>query len=115
MKVGFIVEGFHDEDKMKEVLPDCLCVTMKRTCSYRRIKMDLLVLMEQCEQVFVLTDPDGEGDRLAQMVLNDFPDLVRIHIDPEEAKCIRHHKLKIGVEHCTNEYLLSVLKEHLPL
>lgn len=113
MKYGFVVEGFNDETKLLSVLPDAHCVVTKGTRLNGRVKMDVENALNQCDKLFLLLDPDEAGDKLAEMVLKHFPSLERVHLDREECLCYRNHKLKVGVEHCTDEYLKEVLSRYL--
>ena len=71
--MGFVVEGFNDESKVKEVMNDALCVVTKGTRMNGRVKMDVEKALVECDKLFLLTDPDEAGDKLAQMVLGHYP------------------------------------------
>lgn len=60
----------------------------------------------------LLVDPDEAGEQLANMVHTVFPHLKQVFLNREECLCYRNQKLKVGVEHCSNEYLKSVLQEY---
>lgn len=113
MKVGFVVEGFNDEYKVKEVIPNALCVVTKGTRMNGRVKMDMNEALNLCDEVFLLTDPDEAGETLAEMVLKLYPNLTRIKLDRKQCLCYRNHKVKVGVEHCENDYLKNVLEQHI--
>lgn len=76
-------------------------------------KMDVDEALQTCDKVFLLTDPDEAGDQLAEMVLRHAPDLVRVQLDREQCLCYRNHRLKVGVEHCDENYLKEVLNQYL--
>lgn len=113
MKYGFVVEGFNDEKKVNQVVPNSLCVVTNGTRMNGRVKTDVDEALETCDEVFLLTDPDEAGDQLAEMVLGHYPFLKRVRLDREQCLCYRNRKLKVGVEHCDKEYLRSVLMPHL--
>ncbi|MCA1066148.1 toprim domain-containing protein (plasmid) [Rossellomorea sp. AcN35-11] len=71
--MGFVVEGFNDEKKVKKVLPNSLCVVTKGTRMNGRVKMDVNEALKQCDELLLLTDPDEAGDKLADMVLGHYP------------------------------------------
>lgn len=111
--MGFVVEGFNDEKKVKEVMPDAHCVVTKGTRMNNRVKMDLKQALAECDVVFLLTDPDEAGDTLAEMVWRQHPSLQRVLLDRSQCLAYRYDRLKVGVEHCQDEYLRQVLSEHL--
>jgi len=108
---GFIVEGFNDELKIKQLIPNTHVVVTRGTRLNNRVRMDINLALKQCHSVYLLTDPDEAGDLLANMVLREYPNLKRIYLDPEQCKCYRNNRLKIGVEHATDSYLFYVLKQ----
>jgi ribonuclease M5 len=108
MKVGYIVEGFNDEQKLKSINPEIRCAVTQGTRFTNRTRMDIQALINECDVVYILTDPDEAGDQLAQSIQQEFP-LARIYLDPDKAVCYRFNKKKIGVEHCDEEYLRSML------
>jgi ribonuclease M5 len=113
LKYGFVVEGFNDENKLLEVLPNAHVVVTKGTRLDNRVRIDINNALNKCNDVFLITDPDEAGNILANMLLNEFPVLKRIFLDADECKCYRNRRFKIGLEHCTHEYLYSVLKAYL--
>lgn len=113
MRCGFLVEGFNDEQKVKQVFPDALFVVTKGTRMNGRVKMDVKAVLTQCDQFVLLTDPDEAGDVLANMVLREFPTLSRVRLDREKCLCLRNRKWKVGVEHCDVEYLKEMLSKHM--
>jgi ribonuclease M5 len=112
MKYGFVVEGFHDETKVLRLLPNSAVVVLSSKFG-NKAKMDLDKALSECDEVFVLTDPDDFGDTLASWVLRDYPNLRRITLEREKCFYYLPNKVKVGVEHCTNEYLMSVLAPYL--
>lgn len=109
MKVGFIVEGTHDEAKLLLNFPSAKFAITKGTRFSKRTKMDIQGLIDSVDQAFILTDPDESGDALAEMISAIFS-LPRIHLEAERCMCYRNRKLKIGVEHADDVYLKSVLE-----
>ncbi|MDA1675454.1 MULTISPECIES: toprim domain-containing protein [Bacillus cereus group] len=111
--MGFVVEGFHDELKLLSVYPTAYVVVTKGTRFDKRVVMDVNKAMLNCDKVFLLTDPDDAGDWLAERLSNEFPNLERMMLNPNECLSYRKNKVKVGVEHCSNKYLLSVLSQYL--
>lgn len=110
--MGFVVEGFNDEKKLKQVLPGASYVVTNGTRMNNRVKMDLNKALAECDEVFLLTDPDEAGEQLAQMVLRQYPHLRRVLLERSKCLAYRPGKVKVGVEHCDTDYLKTVLSEY---
>lgn len=110
---GFIVEGFNDESKLRQLIPNSRIVVTKGTRFNNRVRMDINLVLIECSRVYLITDPDKSGDLLAKTILNEFPMLIRINLDPEQCKCYRNSRLKIGLEHCDLSNFSTVLKPSL--
>ena len=108
--IGYIVEGFHDERAVLQVEPNAVIAVTNGSRYNRRVRLDIQRIIDQCDIVFILTDPDDTGDKLADYIQRTFH-LPRIHIDPEQAICYRNGKKKIGIEHCEPAYLQHVLQQ----
>jgi ribonuclease M5 len=115
LKYGFIVEGHNDEATVRRVAPDAYFVVTNGTRMNNRVRMDVNQALKVCDEVLILSDPDEAGDVLTQMLLRDYPTLKRVVLDKEKCKAYRRFKLKIGVEHCSDEYLNAVLASFLPI
>lgn len=109
--IGIVVEGFNDEYTLRKVLPHAHFVVTKGTRLNNRVRMDINSALKDCRHVYLMTDPDEAGEFLATMLLAEFPMLTRIHLDPEECKCYRNRRLKIGVEHASLYYLRMVFQK----
>ena len=112
VKVGYIVEGFNDERAILRIFPEAVIAVTNGPRYTNRVKMDIQKTIDQCDVVFILTDPDDIGDNFAAYIQREFG-LPRIEIDPKKAMCYRNHKWKVGVEHCDPVYLQTVLTDAL--
>lgn len=110
--MGFVVEGVNDEKRLKELMPGASYVVTNGTRMNNRVKMDLNKALAECDEVFLLTDPDEAGELLAQMVLRQYPFLKRVLLERSKCLTYRNDKLKVGVEHCDTDYLTTVLSEY---
>lgn len=109
MNVGYVVEGTNDKAKVIGVIPDARVVVTQGTRMNNRIRTAVKQLLTECNAVYILSDPDHAGDILADMLMREFPQLERINLDREECKIYTPRGIKIGVEHCAEEYLKRVL------
>ncbi|BAK14708.1 small primase-like protein [Solibacillus silvestris StLB046] len=110
--LGFVVEGFYDEMKLKQVVPDAFFVITRGTRVDNRVRMSINQAFNLCHEVYLITDPDDEGEVLAKKLLNEFPSLKQIKLDATECECYKNHRKQIGLEHAHTEYIESVLKEY---
>lgn len=113
-RYGFIVEGIHDEDRILELLPTAEFVVTGGTKFNNKISDAILQLVCDCKKTYILTDPDYSGDILANMILEEFPNLRRIKLAKSMCRSIRRRKLNIGVEHASLDYLEQVLSNYVP-
>lgn len=111
--MGFVVEGFHDEAKLLTVYPEAYVVVTNGTRFNRKVTSDVKQALSVCEKVFLLTDPDEAGDWLAKKLSDVFPSLERVALSKDKCLCYRGNKVKVGVEHCSNDYLFLVLSQYL--
>lgn len=109
---GFIVEGFHDVDKLSLIFPNDYFVVTNGTRINNKLKNNIMKAFNECHVLYLITDPDEAGELLAKKLLNLFPTLQQIHLDKEKCKCYRNHKLKIGLEHASLDYLLDLFEEY---
>ena len=114
MRYGFVVEGVNDRAIILSILPDAYCVITKGTRMNNRVKFDIESMLNQCNRCFLLVDPDDAGDVIEQMFSKNFPQIQRIHLDKEQCYCFNNkHKVKIGVEHCSEEYLYYIISQYI--
>lgn len=111
---AFVVEGTADEQHLKTLYPDLYCVVTHGTRMNNRVKSLIEKALQECDQVFLLSDPDEAGDALAHMVMRFFPTVVRIPLNPERCKVLnaRGNRYSYGVEHADLEYLKTVLQAY---
>ncbi|MED2737770.1 toprim domain-containing protein [Bacillus toyonensis] len=111
--LGFIVEGINDVKKLKMVLQKNTYFVVLNGINYKQEQInEIIFAINTCEKVFILTDPDEAGDKIAKAISTSFPTLERIVIDPDEAKVLKKRGYKYGVEYCSNKYLLETFKNY---
>lgn len=130
-KMVFIVEGKNDLAKTKRAIHDLVFMSEKdkrpeyvKLCkemvdfivtdgtrfNYRiRLQIDLFLHLNY--KVFILTDPDHQGNHLARTIRNVYPYLPRIELDSERCTHILESgKVRIGVEYADSKYLRNRIK-----
>ena len=111
--LGFIVEGFNDEYKLRSCFPDAYVVVTQGDRLDNAVRNKIKTALIECSMVILLTDPDEAGNNYAKKLSVEFPTLQRLELDPAKCKCVRNRKLKIGVEHASREYLVRVINSFL--
>lgn len=112
--IGLIVEGKSDKSKICMVLKEDVHFVILNGINFRDEQIQQIEeALKICEKVFILTDPDEAGDRVARVILDRFPQLERIFVDPNKAKVLKKRGYKYGVEYCSNRYLKSLLEFHI--
>lgn len=102
----FVVEGKHDYQKIKEVIPDANIIITNGSAVSEEILLQLELLAKKSEIVLIL-DPDFSGEKIRKKIVEHVPNANHIYLKKTES--ISKNKKKIGLEHVSKEYLLSVL------
>ena len=110
MKVGLIVEGHHDANRIRAVFGfKHEFVVTNATRFTNRTSRDIDKMLRFIDKAYILTDPDEAGDIIAGMISNEYPQLERINIDPERCKYInRNHTQYCGVEFVEPQHIKDV-------
>lgn len=104
---GFIVEGEHDKHRVQGVIRNAMFVVTEGTRYPKRVPDEILGMILACKRVYILTDPDKAGEQIAERVQEEFPNIPRINLDIAQCKGRRGHRVKIGVSHAEETYLLK--------
>ena len=104
MLYGFVVEGLHDKDLLEQSFENVKAQHCRGTVLSGREKQGITKLLNECDRVFLLFDPDEQGDRFTKQVQEVFP-LPSLRLDPDMCKHHLRNRVKIGVEHASIEYL----------
>lgn len=111
--IGLIVEGKSDVRKISMVLKDAVHFIVLNGINFREKQInDIKNVLNKCDRVYILTDPDEAGNKAATKISGVFPQLTRIDVDPNEAKVLKKRGYKYGVEYCSNNYLKKIFSTH---
>lgn len=102
-----VVEGKHDEERIKRIYPDAFVLTTNGYSFNNDFFQTLKTLSKQAEVILFL-DPDYAGERIRRKILEVCPNASHIFINKEEA--YSKNKKKIGVEHLDLVKLKNSLK-----
>lgn len=106
MNSVIVVEGIHDEMKIKEVYPEAFVVTTNGS----QISKDTLELIQRLSkehQIIVFTDPDYPGERIRSMIEQVVPNVTHAFLRKKDA--ISKNKKKVGIEHASHESIIESL------
>lgn len=93
-----VVEGKHDEQKIKSVYPDVECIVTNGS-EISKETLSLIYQTSLVREVIIFTDPDYPGKQITQKIL-DTKGKYKIAF-LEKSKAISKNKKKVGIEHAT--------------
>ena len=106
MSSVIVVEGIHDEMKIKSVYPDAnVVITNGREISDKTI--DLIKTLSLNNEIIIFTDPDSPGEAIRKRITDVVPNAKQAFLRKKYA--ISKNKKKVGIEHAD----ASVIKESL--
>ncbi len=102
-----VVEGTHDEARIKLAYPNASCViTNGSEISEETLK--LIKKLSENHNIIVFTDPDSPGERIRNKVMEVVPNCKHAFIRKKDS--ISHNKKKVGVEHADIEIIKASLE-----
>ena len=107
MKDIIIVEGVHDEIKLKSVFPNCECVVTNGS----EISKDTILYIKKLSlthKIIIFTDPDYPGERIRNIILSEVPNASLAFLRKKD--CISSNRKKVGIEHASKEAIIEALE-----
>ncbi len=102
-----IVEGVHDEIKIKSVYPTAECIiTNGSEISKETIK--LIKTLALSHNIIIFTDPDSPGERIRKIVQEAVPNAKQAFLRKKD--CISNNRKKVGIEHASKEAIIEALE-----
>lgn len=102
-----VVEGTHDEIKIKSIFPEANCiVTNGSEISNETIK--LIKKMSETHSIIIFTDPDSPGEKIRSKILNEVPNAKQAFLRKKD--CISGNKKKVGIEHASKDSIIKSLQ-----
>lgn len=95
-KSVIVVEGIHDEERIKKVYKDAFCITTNGS-EISKETLDMIKEYSKNYKIIIFTDPDHPGERIRHRVLEVVPNAVEVFL-PKKICISKNHK-KVGVEH----------------
>jgi len=112
MKAVLIVEGLNDADQIYKAFngnENIITLVTEGTKINNRIKADIENYLREGIGVYILSDPDDAGTRLAQMINSCYPQLPRIEVDDRQCAYFTGKRFKSGIEYSSYDYLKKII------
>lgn len=101
-----VVEGIHDESKIKSVFKDANCIiTNGREISEDTI--NCIVELSKKNNIIIFTDPDAPGERIRSIIDSKVENAKHAFLRKKD--CISHNHKKVGIEHASSEAIYEAL------
>ena len=103
-----VVEGYHDEARIKSVYKDAFCVVTNGS----EISSDTIKLIKELSKenrIIIFTDPDFPGERIRSIIDNEVKGCYHAFLNKKD--CISKNNKKVGIEHASKEAIVKALKE----
>ncbi len=106
MNSVIVVEGIHDEMRIKSLFPKAnVVITNGREISDDTLK--LIKTLSLSNEIIIFTDPDFPGEKIREKINLIVPNAKHAFLRKKDA--ISTNKRKIGIEHASDEALLASL------
>lgn len=101
-----VVEGTHDEIKVKAAFPDAECIITNGS----EISNETILFIKEMSKkhrIIVFTDPDSPGEKIRSIITDAVPNASHAFLRKKE--CISNNKKKVGIEHASIEAIKEAL------
>ncbi|MDE6013922.1 MAG: ribonuclease M5 [Anaeroplasmataceae bacterium] len=102
-----VLEGIHDEMKIKSIFPNAQVVLTNG----REISKDTIELLKKLSkenEIIVFTDPDFPGEKIREIIAEAVPTIKHAFLRKKDAISTNHKK--VGIEHASKEAIIESLK-----
>jgi len=119
MTIGVIVEGVSDRARIHAIDESIRCFVLFGTPFGGKLRRIIDGALAEVDKLYIMTDPDEAGDRVAEAIMRDYPHIPRVQLDPTKCRVQRwsRHRYgdpifyKYGVEYASVEYLTELLRD----
>lgn len=101
-----IVEGIHDEMRLKSIYPELSVVTTNG----REVEKSTIAMIQELSkqnEIIIFTDPDTPGEKIRQIITDAVPTAKQAFLRKKD--CISKNKKKVGIEHASKECIIEAL------
>lgn len=106
MNSVIIVEGIHDEMRIKSIYPEANVIITNGS----EIKEETLCMIKELSkknEIIIFTDPDYPGERIRSIVTAVVPEAKQAFIRKQDG--ISRNRKKVGIEHASKETIIASL------
>ena len=103
-----VVEGYHDESKIKSVYKDAFCVVTNGS----EISVETINFIKELSKnnrIIIFTDPDYPGERIRNIIANEVSNVSHAFLNKKD--CISKNNKKVGIEHASSEAIIGALSK----
>lgn len=101
-----VVEGVHDEAKIKSVFPNACCVITNGREIHKET-IEYIQKLSKHNRIIVFTDPDSPGEKIRNIITEAVPEAKQAFLRKRD--CISKNKKKVGIEHASKEAIIEAL------
>ncbi len=101
-----VVEGTHDEVKIKSVYPNANCIITNGS-EISNETLDMIKKLSVDNNIIIFTDPDYPGERIRNKVASVIKNPMHAFLKKED--CISNNHKKVGIEHASKEAIVNAL------
>lgn len=102
-----IVEGLHDEIKIKSIYPNANCIITNGS-EISQQTLDLIKKMSENHSIIIFTDPDFPGEKIRKTISDLIPSAKHAFLRKKD--CISSNHKKVGIEHASKESIKKSLE-----
>ena len=102
-----VVEGYHDEDKIKLAYPDAFVIVTNGS-EVPQETLDMIKKLSENNRIIIFTDPDYPGERIRNLVSSVSKNVCHAFLKKKD--CISNNKKKVGIEHASVELIKEALE-----
>jgi len=107
IKEVFVVEGSHDETRLKQIF-DCDVIVTNGSAINKKT-LELIKNVAKTRGIIVFTDPDHPGERIRKIITQEVKEAKHAFIKKYDA--IDYQKNKIGVEHASDAAIIQAVED----
>lgn len=108
MNSVIVVEGIHDEDRIRSIYPNAQVITTNGR-EVKKETIELIQLLSKTNQIIIFTDPDTPGEKIREIISNAVPEAAHAFLRKKDA--ISRNKKKVGIEHATKDCIIESLSQ----
>ncbi len=107
-----VVEGTHDEQKIKTVYPDIDCIITNGS-EMSEETLNVIYETSKVKEVILFLDPDYPGKKITNRILETKGEYKIAFLNKNQAK--NKNNTKIGIEHANKEDIIKALDEFITI